>query len=459
MRTATAKPDQIARGFGVRLRRAAAALGLALAAAATALEPASARISLIRDSEIESTLKRLTAPIFSAAGVPLESVPLFIVNDDSINAFVAAGGRTMFFHTGLLRTLEEPEELMGVIAHETGHITGGHIVRRVEAIRDARRQSILATILGIGVGVAAGDGGAGVATVGAGANIAARELLKFSRGQEASADQAALQFMNRAGVDPSGLLSVLERLRQQNAIFLGGNLDPYALTHPLSSERIALLKNGVERSPARGKKVSDELRYWHGRMRAKLDGFLGRISTDGIGYGSPELDLYREAIALHRLPDPPRAIEAVDRLIAMRPNDPYYWELKGQILAESGRGPEAVAPYRKALQLAPHEPLIAGGLGEALLTMDNAKATAEALRVLEKAALADRFDARLRRPLAIAYARSGREGMAAVVTAERLALLGNLRDAGLQARRAQALLPNGSPGWLRADDIIALAPR
>lgn len=438
--------------FG-RARRVLAVMAVALCAAVVGATNALGG-GLIRDAEIEATLQRLTAPVFQAASLPQDSVPIFIIDDDSLNAFVAAGGRTLFLHTGLLRTLDKPEELIGVIAHEAGHITGGHIVRRVEAMRNAQTQAIIANLLGIGVGVA-GGAEAGLGAAGIGQRIAQRDLLRFTRGQEASADQAALAFMNRAGVDPSGLLAVLERLGREQQVFLG-QIDPYGLTHPLSSERIRLLSDGVSRSPALGRRVSAETAYWHGRMRAKLDGFLGRLGAASVGYGDPELDLYREAIALHRLPAPQRAVAAADRLIAMRPSDPYYWELKGQILAESGRGPEAVAPYREALRRAPNEPLIAGGLGEALLTVGDAAADAEALSVLERAAAADQFDARLRRPLAVAYARSGREGMAAVATAERLVLLGRLKEAQAQARRAQGLLPNGSPGWLRADDILAL---
>lgn len=432
----------------------------ALAAAAAPLAPTALANGLIRDAEIERTLDRMIDPIFNAAGLALDSVPIFIINDSSLNAFVAAGGRSMFFHTGLLVTLEEPEELIGVMAHETGHITGGHIVRRIEAVRNARYQAILTTILGVGLGGAAAAGGAGagagVGAIGLGNRIAQRNLLRFTRTQEASADQAALTFMNRAGIDPSGILRVLERLQREQAVFVG-QVDPYALTHPLSGRRIDLLSRGVAQSPALGRKVSADIAYWHGRMRAKIEGFLSRpgaLSTRR--FNNPELDLYSRAITLHRLPDPDRAVTAVDQLIAQRPDDPFYWELKGQILFESGRGPQAVEPYRRALSLAPSEPLLAGGLGEALLAQDTPEATAEALPVLERAAVADPFDRRVLRSLALAYARNGQDGLAAVVTAERLALSGRLSDAKSQARRAQAFLPEGSPGWLRAEDVIAL---
>ncbi len=446
-----------------RRRSPVAALGALLAPAAATMAatlislvaPSASAQGLIRDSEIERTLEMMTRPIFQAANVEPDSVRLFIVNDPSLNAFVN-GGRNMFFHAGLLQRLETPEQLMGVMAHETGHITGGHVVRRLAALRQARAQSLLATLLGAAAGAAGGGDAAAGVDLG-GQTFATRSLLKITRGQESSADQAALTFMNRAGVDPSGMLQVLETLGAESRAL--ATVDPYLLTHPLSSERIDALAEGVAASPARGRLASDEIRYWHGRMRAKLDGFLSEPGSSGplAGYGSRELDLYRRTIALHRLPDPDSAIASADQLIALRPEDPYYWELKGQILLESGRGREAVEPYRQAVALSPGDVLISGGLGAALLTLETPEGDAEALRVLERAALEDPLEPRLRRSLAIAYARDGQDGMAAVATAERLAITGKLKDAKRMAERAKKLLPVGSPGWLRAEDVSVLA--
>lgn len=436
-----------------RAARSAIAAGAALAAAFT---PALAQAGLIRDAEVERTLGRMINPIFDVAGLS-GRVRLFIIEDNSLNAFVA-GGNNMFFHTGLLRQLETPEELIGVMAHETGHITSGHFVQRVAAIESAQTASILTTIAGIGA-AAAGAGSAAVGASQGGQHILQRELAKFSRAQEAGADLEALRFMNAIDVDPVGMLKVLKRLEAQQSVFLT-NINPYTLSHPLSRERIITLQRGVDSSPAHGRSVSPELRYWHGRMRAKLDGFLSPAGAAAReSFGDPELDLYREAIALHRTPLPDKAIAAADQLIAMRPNDPYYWELKGQILFESGRGPKAVEPYERAVKLAPDEPLIAAGLGEALLTLKTPEADKRALRVLEQVAIAEPYNAAARRPLAIAYARTGQDGMAAVVSAEQLALQGNLKGAKRQALVAKEKLPVGSPGWLRAEDVMSLKGR
>lgn len=444
-----------ARRFGRGLARRATAALTALALTAAPMQAAAA--GLIRDAEIENTLRDLITPIFHVAGVGSGRVRIFIINDDTLNAFVSASS-DMFFHTGLLRDLETPEELVAVMAHETGHIRGGHFVQRVAALQNAQTAALIVQLLGVGAAVA----GAGAGGVGAGAGlqrILERDLLRFTRSQESGADALGLQYMNQAGVDPEGMLRVLERLQEKQVVFLN-NVDPYALSHPLSPQRIAALKKGVMASPARGKKLSDETRYWHGRMRAKLDGFLsapGYMSKDS--FGDPELDLYRRAIQLHRAPKPDEAIRAVDQLLKRRPSDPYYWELKGQILAESGRGPSAVAPYEQALKLAPDEPQIAAGLGKALLTVDQKTADKRALRVLSKASIEDPYDPTTLRLLAEAYAKNGEEGLAAVATARRLALIGRTADARRQAKLAKSKLPKHSPGWLQADDLEGMISR
>lgn len=433
---------------------ASVAAGLALATFAPA--PAAEARTIIRDAEIERTLKMIARPVYRAAGLNFERVPIFILSDRSLNAFVT-GANVMFLNTGMLVELDTPEELMAVIAHEAAHVVERHVVTRLAAQRTAGRASILSTIIGIGAAVA-GAGDVGLAGASAGNRIALRDLLSFTRAQEAGADQTGARLMNRAGVDPAAMLSVLRRFENQVA---GLQIDPYAQTHPLGRRRILLLESVVARSPARGKKLSREIAYWHARMRAKIDGYYAGVTSSRTRrrFNNPEIDLYRDAMYRAYLPDTAGALKAIDRLIKMRPNDPYYWELKGQILYQSGRGRQAVTPYRRAVKLAPNEPLIAAGLGRSLLTLKTRKANREALRVLERAAVGDPFHSGMRRSLAEAYSALGNDGMAALASAERFALLGRIRDAHIQAKRAQRFLPNGSPGWLRAADVLDLKPR
>ncbi|MEM6487263.1 MAG: M48 family metalloprotease [Pseudomonadota bacterium] len=424
--------------------------------------------SLIRDSEIERTLDAMTRPILAAAGLPPQSVAIYIINDRSLNAFVA-GGRNMFLHTGLMIELDTPEQLQGVIAHEIGHIAGGHQARRQQALESATGPALLGLALGIAA-AAAGAGEAGLG-IGLGAQGAVqRALLSYSRGEEAAADQAALSYMNRAGIDPRGLRDVIARFRGQEVLTIG-QLDPYTQTHPLSTDRMQLIDRAAEAAAAKTWTREPGILYAHARMRAKLSGFLesprgvleGKDDDElvaGLGAAeAEEITLYRRAIAEHRLPDLDASLVSLDRLLGLRPDDPYYWELKGQVLYESGRAADAVPAYRRAVTLAPGAPLLLAGLGRALLALDQPDASAEALVVLERARRDDPGDPFMLRALAVAYDRAGNRGMATLVTAERFALIGRPRDAMFHAERAAALLPSGSPAWLRAEDLKALAPR
>ena len=421
-------------------------IGLALPAAAQ---------GLIRDSEIERTLKLLSVPIYKAAGVNPNSITMFIVNDRSLNAFVA-GGRNIFLNTGLIIELATPAELQGVIAHELGHITGGHLARRNIKLRNARGPALLGLLAGIAVG-AAGGGAAGIAVAAGSQGALLRDVLRHTRSEEASADQAAMTYLDRAKINPEGLQKVFERFRSQQA-FAVGNIDPYIITHPLSSQRLQLIERRVAEIGIENRETPPEHLYWHARMRAKLDGFLNppQLVLNKLA-DEPETEFthYAKAIALRRI-SPGEAMAHIDKLFEYRPNAPFYIELKGQILFEGGKPREAAPLYRQAAALEPNEPLIKAGLGRALLAFNEPAADTEALKVLKEARSVDMADASALRDLATAYSRAGDYGMASLATAERLALRGDTKDALIHARRASSVLPEGSPGWLRAQDILSL---
>jgi predicted Zn-dependent protease len=367
----------------------------------------------------------------------------------------------MVLNTGLLRRLDKPRSLMGVIAHETGHITGGHIARRMVASQNMGLAALAALALAAAAAAASGSGEAGAAIAMGGTEALRRTMLAYSRAEEAAADQAGMNYMARAGIDPQGMLDVLEIFRGQE-VFQARGVDPYALTHPLSRERLNLLERGVSESPLQGAAMDPELEYWFQRMRAKIDGFvlapeqlLRHLRT--IDDADSEPNLLRQAIAHHRLGETEKALTTLDRVLRQRPNDPYLHALRGQFLFEGARPQDAVAAYRRALQLAPNEPLIAGNLGRALLATGTPADEAEALRVLEAATGNDPGDPGILRDLSVAHARAGNEGLAALAAAERLAMIGSFEDAGRLANRAMGLLPAGSPGWRRADDLMALA--
>lgn len=430
---------------------------LAISLVLPALAEARGR-TLIRDAEIERTLRLMSLPLMQAAGLSPATVNIYIIQDRSMNAFVA-GGRNVFLNTGLLMKLETPEELLGVIAHEMGHLAGGHQTQRAINMRNATGPALLGLLIGIGIGVA-GGGEAGAA-VAAGTQAAIiRQFLANTRAQEASADQAALSYLVRSGIDPRGMQKVIEMFRGQEVLSVG-SVDPYVLTHPLSTDRMALIDRRVAESANRTWKKDPQREYWHARMRAKLEGFLKdptRVLDRLEGQPDDEFNLYRKAVAHHRARDLTKALAAADRLIAIRPRDAYYQELKGQILLESGRAGEAIPLYRRAVSLEPGQPLLKSGLGRALLEANDPKLNAEALRILKAARSADLADLSALRALSTAYERAGDRGMATLATAERYALMGDVKSAVALAKRADGLLPKGSPGWLRAQDLLRLDP-
>lgn len=432
-------------------------LGLAFALAlalATAGQVAAAG-GLIRDAEIEATLKRLAYPMLRAAGINPGSVRIYIIQDSEPNAFVA-GGYNLFVNTGLVTRLKTVDQLKSVLAHEIGHMAGGHTIRRDDAIGGAKGIAAVGMAAAIAATVA-GSPGAGVALATGAGNAAYRTTLAYSRSEEAAADQAGLRYLIAAGGDPEATLEVLRMFRGQEAL-LSSSQDAYSRTHPLWSERIMLLEQKV--AEAKRSSVPDPTEvYWHGRMVAKFKGFIQTPGQTLRNYpesdGSEPARLAR-AVAWHRQPNLKRALAEVDGLIASRPDDPYYQELRGQFLLEDGQARAAAAAYAKAVALAPKEPLLLGGYGRALLNADQPDQAAEVLR---QAIAKDKANPEVLRDLARAEAELGDEGAASLATAERFVLEGRFNDALRQAARAQQMLPRGSPGWRQADDVITMARR
>src|SRR5690606_33274376 len=341
-----------------------------------------ASISLIRDAEIEATLDQIAAPILEAAGLGRNSVRIYIVRDDELNAFVA-GGMNLFLNTGLLMRSEHPGQLAGVIAHEVGHIAGGHLTRVAGAQRRAAAEMILATVLGAAAAVA-GAPSLGTAIITGGQSYAQSGLMRFSRSQEQAADQAAVSYLDRVGISTAGLAEFFRILDNQNVLAVSrGN--PYLQTHPLTRDRINFVENRI-----RGEATGNLPAGWasaHGRMVVKLQAFLRdpREVLQRFAGDDTLLGRYARAIALYRLPDLPAALKAVDALLAEHPDDPYFHELKGQMLFENGRIEEAIAPYRKAVELKPDAPLLGIGLAQVLIEFGAPEANTEAIAHLEEA--------------------------------------------------------------------------
>lgn len=441
------------------VRRAVAACAAAAIAAATAAQPAQGQgIPLIRDSEIEALMKDYAEPIFAAAGIGGGRVQVRIVRSNVFNAFVL-DGRNVFMHTGALQQAETPNEIIGVIAHEAGHITGGHMAALRTRIQRDQTKILLLRILGIGAAIATGSAAAAVA----GDQLVMRSLLAERRAQEGAADQAGLSFLNRTGQSGRGMLKTFERFAQQE--FTSERYqDPFVRSHPVARARLARLRELVKSSPHYNKRDSAELQLRHDLMRAKLAGYLESPATVFNRYPSRDTSLpaqYGRAIGSFfrgGSSGMSNALAGIDRLIKQRPRYAYFWELKGDLYMRSGKPREAIAPLRKALSLAPRSPLMRVQLASALLATNDRRVVAESIRLLRKAITADESP-RAYRTLADAFYRQGKRPEADAAIAQATFLAGNIERAKVFAKRAKAALSPGSPYWVRMDDILSQSNR
>ncbi|MBS0541464.1 MAG: M48 family metallopeptidase [Proteobacteria bacterium] len=433
---------------------------LALAPIRAAL--AQGKLNLIRDAEIENTIRTFITPIWRVAGLNPEAVEIMIVQDNSLNAFVA-GGQRIFINTGLLMRTETPGQLIGVLAHETGHIAGGHLARQQEELRNLSTMQILETLLGgvatVGGGMSGGGMGRGGPTGPGGSGVPGSlgSFLRYSQTQESSADQAAITFLERAHQSPRGVVEFLKILEHQERLSLG-RPSPYLTTHPLTQDRIATFEDALARSPYANTPDSPKFIEMHQRMVAKLMGF---VAPDAALARYPEGDRavparYARAIALYRKGTMGSALLTLDGLLKEHPNDPYFHELRGQILFENGRPAEAIPSYRRAVQLLPGAGIIKIDFARALIETNKPDADREAIRNLDLAVQQGESDSfELWRLEAAAYSRAGNEGMTSLARAEMAVIRGARNEAQAHAQVAARQLPAGTPAWQRAQDIAA----
>jgi predicted Zn-dependent protease len=442
-----------------RLTALVALLALVSGAATTAY--AQGAIPRIRDAEIESYLRAWASPVWQAAGLDPQQVQIVLVNEDLINAFVA-GGLNIFIYAGLLVRSDSANQVIGVMAHETGHIAGGHLARMSDAIQNAEIIEILSMIVGAAaVAASGGRGDAGAAAMGGGANIAERNFLSFSRTQERSADQAGVNFLEHTGQSARGLLEFMKKLQGEE--FLSAQRqDPYLRTHPLTQDRVDFIEHFLETSKFANAPPKPGYVEQHARMRGKLIGFLWPIPRVFQHYKDDDNSAearYARSIAYHRESKDKDALKLIDSLLAEQPNDPFYNELKGQFLFEAGKVRDAVEPYQKANALFQHNPLIETELAQVMIESGDQRYFKEAAQNLNESAMHEQDNPLTWHLLAIVYGRQGKEGETALALAEEAYADGRYGDARGQAKRAQQFLPAGSPGALRAQDLEAAADR
>ncbi|MEH3046590.1 M48 family metalloprotease [Sphingomonas adhaesiva] len=432
------------------VRRWCAAAAAAILAVA---QPVQAQ-SILRDAETEALLRDMSAPLITAAGLRPADVQIALINDDSINAFVA-GGQIVYVHSGLLQAADNANEVQGVIAHELGHIADGHVITGEQGAKPAMHIYLLSMVLGLAA-MAAGAGEAGAGILGAGQQAAMGKYLSFSRVQEATADASAVRYLDTAGITGKGMLSFFKKLQQQEYRYGMKNMDPFMQSHPLSGTRIATLSADVQASKAYARPADAALQARFKRVKAKLDGYLMPPAQALQKY--PESDQsteahYARAYAFHRAGYPDKADAEAEALVATKPDDPYFQEIMGQILLEAGKPKLALAPLKAATEGSRSDPLIATTYGHALIATEDPRNYDEAKRVLRTAVGRDDENPFAWFQLGTVYELTGDEARAALASAERASMTGDHRTAVDRARYAMAGLPRNSPDWIRAQDI------
>lgn len=447
----------------IRLAAWLKAVGVALAIV-TAQPAFGAQTVHIYDAEIENLIRSYLEPILDAAGIERGSIRLHLIRSHAPNAFVTRG-RRIFLTTGLLRRTTHPRQVIGVLAHETGHIAGGHLARLDTTLRDAQTPILMSAVIGAVLGTLSGDAGAAIATIGAGQHLAQARLLSFSRTQERSADRAAVDYLDRSRQSSRGLLEFMETLDEYQSLFVSRKEQEqlsYRVTHPLTRNRIEFLRNHVENSQYSDAPVPDETVAAHKRAIAKLDGFLDLPARTLRKYPATDTSVaarYARAVAHYRQSDFSTALDTISALIDDFPEDPYFKEFKGQILFETGRVGEALPYYRRAVEKLPGAPLLRIGLAHVMIETNREALLKPALLHLEEALRYDDTIALAWRLVATAYGRTGRLPDAALASAEFAMRTGRFDDAVSLAERAKRGFEEGSTGRLRAEDLLATLKR
>ncbi|WP_441235873.1 M48 family metalloprotease [Bradyrhizobium sp. 930_D9_N1_4] len=460
----------------IALRKTASALTALVTAAAVALLPMPVAQAqgkgppVLRDTETEQLLREYTRPILRAAGLEKQNIQMVIVNEGSFNAFVA-DGRRIFVNYGAILQSETPNQIIGVLAHETGHLAGGHLSKLREQLANAQTQMIIAMLLGAGaiaVGSTRGSNSAGnngLANAGAAAiagpqEMIRRTLLSYQRQQEENADRAGVKFLTATQQSPKGMYETFKRFTSES-LFAARGADPYLQSHPMPAERVASLQEFASASPYWDKKDDPALQLRHDMVRAKISAFMERQETVYRRYPQTNDSLparYARAISTYLHGDLRSALAQIDALIQVQPNNPYFYEVRGQALLEGGKPAEAIPALRKAVALSNNAPLIEMLLGQAMVGSDNKAYTDDAVRIL-RAAVAREPEAALGyMQLAMAYGRKGDYAEADLASAQAAYLRGDNKTARELATRAKTRFAVGTPGWVKADDIVAAKP-
>ncbi len=447
------------RSFSLGARAATTLVLAALVAAVSTAGAFAQNIPVVRDAEIEALVRDYARPIFKAAGISKSGIDIILVNDPSFNAFVA--GRRMFINTGALMTAETPNEIIGVIAHEAGHIAGGHQQRLRDQLARAQTMAVIAGLLGVGaIAAGAATDSSGIAQAGAGiamggGEAARRGLLGYQRTEEATADRSAITYLEKTGQSANGMLVTFQRF--QSALSLSGaRVDPYQVSHPMPRDRIANLEELAKASRYFDVKDPEALQLRHDMMRAKIAVYTqGQAAASRLFRKGGLAAQYGDALATLKSGNPRSALKKADALIKLQPKNPYFQEMRADILLKANKPAEAAQAYARAVALDPADSSILPiEYGQALIATGKPEAVKQAVSEIRKGLGRDKENFAGYTYLAQAYGQLGDVAEAELATAEGYFYSGGYKDARIFAARAQQKLKRGAPGWVRAQDII-----
>ena len=409
-------------------------------------------LSLIRDTEIESVLKSYVQKIFKAADLPSQKANVVIVNDQDLNAFVA-GGHTIFVHSGLITKAKNVDDLIFVLAHETGHIKGGHVLRGVEAYEKAQTTALISTILG-GLVAVAGRPDAGIAVMMGGNTSAEALYTSFRQTDESAADRIAVDIMNKTKYSMSGFLNTMKLIRIADRLTPQSEFS-YLRTHPMSQERMAALERFTQNPLPLTKDIRFEL------IKAKLIGFLYPPQQVFDLYKNQNTlpAFYANAIAHYRNQNLKKSLDLLEGLIKTKPDFPYFYELKAQFLFETGHIDEAITYYKEALKHIQKAPLIRLSLAQALLQKEDKASARQAQKELEKILLTDQTIPFVWQLLATSYERTNQIALRDYAMAELYRAQGDYKNAANLAQKALKNLKKDTPQYQKAKDILDLSKK
>lgn len=416
---------------------------------------AAQELSLIRDAETEAVLKSYVKPMFNLCGIPSDTLQIVLVKDNSINAF-ATTRFTIFVNTGLITSSNNVDEVIGVLAHETGHISGGHLVRLASNMKILSAGSLISTVLGTAAAIVTGRPDVGAAVMMGGTNAAMQSYLSYRQGEENAADETAAKILKNTGYSAEGFLKVMNRLIAQEKIALSQDASSYLRTHPVTQDRAEFLNNVIKTQGSSFPSHTAQEESFE-MIKAKLIGFLYppfKVQMIYPAYDKSSAARYARAISDFRNGRLNEALSGIDALIKEKPNNPYLYELKGQFLFENGRISDSIPLYEKSVKLAKDEPLIRLALAYAYVEADSSLYNKKAIKNLEQILQKERSNSAAWRLLAIAAGREEDAGLTYYAMAEYNYALGNYADASFYAKKAKIELKPNTPRYIRLTDLM-----